>query len=127
MRKRAVTAVKKSLATITWAVVAKEGRPVLSQILSRTTAAVHVFPHRARSNANPELHFQFVGDPLFPPGDVLRGHRADELLEFLGKSRSPDGPGFPAAEQTELLAVPPDECVRPDHHEGVAPFEPETP
>lgn len=107
-------------------VIANEGQPALGRILSGTMPAAQVLPHRARCHPNPELQFQFVGDPFFTPGDVSCCHRTDQLSEIFGQWRSSHGPGFPAPEQPESLAVPTDECLRLDDHEGVSPIKPVT-
>src|SRR5215475_15032855 len=66
---------------------------------------------------------QLVGDAFLSPGRVLGGHLSDKSAQVLGDARSANRSGFPAPEETESLAVPTDEGIGLDVHQGVAPGE----
>lgn len=107
-------------------VITDEGQPPLGRILSGTTASTQILPHRAGRDSNSQPKLQFVGDPLFTPGDVLCCHGADELLQVLRELRSSYASGFTAPEKTESLAVPTYESVGLDDNKSVGPIKPPT-
>ena len=99
-------------------VVANEGQPPLSRIRSAPVAAAHVLADCARRDAKSQLYFQFIGDPLFTPSQILPRHGPDQVLQLLRNSRAPNGPGFLAPEQAESLAMQRSACLaglRPEH------------
>jgi hypothetical protein len=69
------------------------------------------------------LSFNSYGNAFLSPGGILGGHLPDEFAQVFGDSRSAYRPGFPAPEQTESLAVPAEEGIGLDVHQGVTPRE----
>ena len=53
----------------------------------------------------------------------FRGYFSDESAQVFGDLRSAYRPGFPAPEETESLAVPAEEGIGFDVHQGVTPRE----
>src|SRR5262245_8085608 len=66
---------------------------------------------------------QLVGDAFLSPSRILCGHFLNESTQVLGDARSANRPGFPAPEETESLAVPTEEGIGLDVHQGVTPGE----
>ena len=58
-----------------------------------------------------------------PQKSILCGHLLNEAAQVLEDSRSADRSGFPVTEETEPLAVPTEEGVGLDVHQGVTPRE----
>src|SRR5215469_13074616 len=104
--------------------VADEGQPTLFRIRrAHRTVAVEVLADSARGEPNGQLQLQLVGDAFLSPGGILRSHLMNESPKVFGYSRSPDRPRFPAPEETESLAVPTDEGIGLNVHQGVTPRE----
>src|SRR5215471_316809 len=100
-----------------------EGQPALFRVRrAHGTISVEVLADGARGDLNGQLELQFVGDALLSPGRVLRGHFSDESAQVFGDLRSANSRDF-QPEQTESLAVPAEEGIGLDVHQGVTPRE----
>jgi len=88
------------------------------------TLSAEILADGAWGDPKGELQIQLVGDAFLSPGWILCGHLLNESAQVLGDARSANWPGFPAPEETESLAVPTDEGIGPNVHQGVTPREP---
>src|SRR5262249_24017618 len=104
--------------------VADKGQPTLFRVrrVHRTRSA-EVLADGASGDPNGELQLQLVGDAFLSPGRILCGHFLNESAQVLGDARSANRSGFPAPEETESLAVPAEEGIGLDVHQGVTPGE----
>jgi hypothetical protein len=79
-------------------------------------------PHGVWGNIDTEFHRQFCCDARLPPSRILPCHTDDELADVFRQAR-PANPRFPLPEQFETVAVPADERLRLDDHQGTPPIE----
>jgi hypothetical protein len=104
--------------------VAYEGQPTLFRVRrAHRTLSAEVLADGAWGDPNGELQIQLVGDAFLSPGRILCGHFLNESAQVLEDARCANRSGFPAPEETESLAVPTEEGVGLDVHQGVAPRE----
>ena len=104
--------------------VADKGQPALFRVRrAQWTVSMEVLAHGARGDLNGQLELQLIGDAFLSPGGILCGHLLDESAQILGDLRPAYRPGFPVPEETESLAVPAEEGIGFDVHQGVTPGE----
>src|SRR5215813_11052433 len=97
--------------------VVDKGQPALFWVRRAPwTVSMQVLTDGARGDPNGQLELQFIGDAFLSPGRILCGHLQDQSAQILGDLRAANGPGFPAPEETESLAVPPKEGIGFDVH-----------
>src|SRR5215471_3840505 len=104
--------------------IADEGQPTLFRVRrAHRTLSAEVLADGAWGELNGQLQIQLVGDAFLSPSRILCGHFLNESAQVLGDARSANRSGFPAPEETESLAVPTDEGIGLDVHQGVRPGE----
>lgn len=99
--------------------IADKGQPALFRVRgAHGTVSMEVLADSAWGDPNGQLELQLIGDASLSPGRILCGHLADESAQILGDLRSANGPGLPAPEEPESLAVPAEEGIGLDVHQG---------
>jgi hypothetical protein len=103
-----------------------KGAPVLrGRVVASTMvhALGHVFAHRARRHAQPQLQQQFIRNAFLPPCRILTGHTANECLKVC-RNRWASRSRFPAPEEPKAPAMPAEQSSWLYNDEGLAPVEP---
>ena len=104
--------------------IANEGQPTLFRVRrAHRTLSAEVLADGAWGELNGQLQIQLVGNAFLSPSRILCGHFLNESAQVLGDARSANRTGFPAPQETESLAVPTEEGIRLDVHQGVTPGE----
>src|SRR6516164_6965388 len=99
--------------------IADEGQPTLFRVRrAHRTLSAEVLADGAWGELNGQLQIQLVGDAFLSPSRILCGHLLNESAQVLGDARSANRSGFPAPEETESLAVPTEEGIGLDVHQG---------
>lgn len=91
-------------------VIPHESRPPLPgrAAASPITPAAHVSVDGAWRHAHPELHQELRGTPHLAPGRIVLGHGGNQPLH-LHRQPGPAGPRPPTPEESEGVAMPPQE------------------
>jgi len=120
-RKVAVTATKKSRATMGLSVIAQERGPTLIAPGLSWNRLRHVLANCSRRNTNSELQQPLVGDPFLTPGRVLRSHASNHTPK-IGRNGRTAWSGFEPPDQPPTGPMPANHSLRAHHSQAASPL-----